>query len=305
MSSQNIPLRCLTVPALAYHNAIDKTPSHYASSSTLKDSTTHSLSKSPSSVRSHCTITKLPPLPSHSPPSIPKGLPSNINYCQPLPSSVLHWTKTPEFDNISCSSIESVQVGSLMSNDTDTLDPPFASILHLLPQTKPLKQYALAPRFPTRTGKEDPLRLRIRKLLDGLPYTRVRFLQLDIPSKMLLEFKYSSVEAVDYEFTFDPYCYEDESIELGRAVRIGGFFNEHYEYRFVALLNVVNLKLGQVLLLALDKEKGYIGVENPVFPPIILNIPLRYISSSLLHTYASPTLFFYKALTRIQGQCCN
>jgi len=305
MSSQQIPLRCLTVPAQVYFNSTGNAPPAYASSVTLGKTLNSSPTKSLSSASSHTTIRPLPPLPPHSSPSIAKGLPPNTTYCEAAPSNIIHWTKTPTSNNLSSSSIDSIQAASLMSNDTDILDSPFISILYLLSEIKPTKRYALAPRFPTLTGKEEPLRLRIREFLDNFRYTRMRFLKLEVPSKLLLNFKYSAVEGVDYEFTFDTYCFEDESVELGRAVRIGGFFHMHDEYRFVALLNIVKLKMGQVLLLALDREKGYIGMESPVLPPIILNIPIRYISPSLLHTYTSPYLFLYKALIRVQDQCCN
>jgi len=132
----------------------------------------------------------------------------------------------------------------------------------------------------------------------------MQFLQLDILSKMLLNFKYSLVEGVEFEFTFDIYCFEDESIKLGHAVCFGGLFHMHDEYCFVALLNIINWKIDQILLLALDKEKEYIGMESPILPPIILNIHICYISSSLLHTYTSHYLFFYETLICIQDQCC-
>jgi len=76
---------------------------------------------------------------------------------------------------------------------------------------------------------------------------------------MLLDFKYSLVEEVEFEFTFDIYCFEDESIELGHTVCFGGLFHMHYEYCFVALLNIINWKMDQILLLILDKERGYIA----------------------------------------------
>ena len=91
---------------------------------------------------------------------------------------------------------------------------------------------------------------------------------------MLLDFRYSLVKGVEFKFTFDIYCFEDKSIELGCTIHFGRLFHMHYEYRFIALLNIVNWKIGQILLLALDREKEYIGMESPVLPPIILNIPI-------------------------------
>jgi len=307
MSSLHIPLRCLTVPALIHFNATGCALPAYASSAILSEPLDSSPTQSLSTERLRTTIRPLPLLPPslpQSPPPLLKNLPPNVTYCDPAPPSVLHWTKPPVFDNSSSYSINSVEVASTLSNDTDLLDCPFIGLLRYLPETKPTKRYALAPHFPMLTGDEKPLRFRIRQLLDEFRYTRMQILQLAIPSKTLLDFKYSLIEGVEFEFTFDTYCFEDESIELSRAVRFGGLFHMHYEYHFVALLNIVNWKMGQVLLLALDKEKGYIGMESPVLPPIILNIPIRYISFSLLHTYTSRYLFFYKALIRIQDQCC-
>jgi len=109
---------------------------------------------------------------------------------------------------------------------------------------------------------------------------------LVIPSKMLLNFRYSLVEGVEFEFTFDTYCFKDESIELGCTLHFGGLFHMHYEYHFVTLLNIVNWKMGQVLLLALNREKGYISMESPVLPPIVFehSYSLYFVfSSSYIH----------------------
>jgi len=44
---------------------------------------------------------------------------SNTAYCNPTSPSVLHWTKMLVLDNLSSSSINSVQVASILSNNTN------------------------------------------------------------------------------------------------------------------------------------------------------------------------------------------
>jgi len=169
MSSQHIPLRCLTVPTLIHFNATRCAPPTYTSSTILSELLDSGPTQSLSTKRLRTTIRPLPPLPPslpQSPPPLLKNLPPNITYCDPTPPSVLHWTKPPVFNNSSSYSINSVEVASTLSNDTDLLDCPFIGLLRYLPETKPTKQYALAPHFPMLTGDEKPLRFRIRQLLD-------------------------------------------------------------------------------------------------------------------------------------------
>ena len=66
-----------------------------------------------------CPLPPLPPLSSHSSLLLFKNLPPNTAYCNPTPSSVLHWTKMLILDNLSSSSINSVQVASTLSNNTN------------------------------------------------------------------------------------------------------------------------------------------------------------------------------------------
>jgi len=205
----------------------------------------------------------------------------------------------------SVGSLGSVRVGSGASIDTASLDLPFDEIIDRLPQQLPIKTRALLHRLPTLTGKEKPLQERIKTILALLQYSFARVLRLDTKSDLLLDFKHSTVDGIEYELTFDTSCYQDESMELGRIIRFGRYYNDHYEYRLVALLNIVDMEIGQVLLLAMDKDKGYIGIDHPVLPPIILNIPLRYISYSLFCTYRSPTVYFYQACTYLQKISCH
>jgi len=128
-----------------------------------------------------------------------KNLPPSTTYWDPTPPSIFHWTKVPVFNNSSSSSVNSVQVASTLLNDTDLLDCPFISLLHYLPKTKPTKQYMLTPYFSTITGEGKPLQFCIWQLLDKFWYTPMQILQLAIPSKILLNFRYSLVEGVELD----------------------------------------------------------------------------------------------------------
>ena len=101
------------------------------------------------------------------------------------------------------------------------------------------------PRFPALTGKEAPLHARFQKLLADFPYMHAWPLKLVTNSGSLLEFKYSVIEDIDFEITFDASCYAKESIALGRIVRFGEFYSKQYNYWAVALLNVINMQMGQ------------------------------------------------------------
>jgi len=272
ISSQHILLCCLTVPTLIHFNSTRCVLPTYALSVTLSKPLDSSLTQSLLTKRLHTTICSLPLLSSFLPQSLLplfKNLPPSTTYWDPTSPSILHWTKALVFNNSSSSSVNSVQVASTLLNDTDLLDCPFISLLHYLSKTKPTKQYTLTPYFPTITREGKPLQFCIWQLLDKFQYTPMQILQLAIPSKMLLNFRYFLVEGVEFEFIFDTYCFEDESIKLGHTIHFGRLFHIHYEYRFIALLNIVNWKMGQILLLALDREKGYISMESPVLPSII------------------------------------
>ena len=302
MSVQQFPSCHVTVPALAYTHANDNVPPPYTLSDPRNESLQEYLTRSNSLARSYLTLQSLPPPPEY-PPPLPSSLNANVNNRRPALPQI--WIEPPITDDaMSFQSRHSIEVSSLRSCDTYAFESPLANAFHLLTQSRPIKQYALTPRFPALTGKEVSLRARFQKLLADFPYMHARPLKLVTNSGSLLEFKYSAIEDVDFEITFDASCYAEESVALGRIVRFGGFYSKRYDYRAVALLNVINMRMGQVLLLALDEDKGHIGMENPMFPPIILNVPLFAISPLLLNTYISPTVHLYKFFAFIRNLRC-
>lgn len=179
MSSQHIPLRCLTIPTLIHFNSTGCVLLTYALSVTLGKLLDSSPTQLLLTERLCTMIRPLPLLPSFLPQSLLplfKNLPPSTTYCDPTTPSILHQTKAPVFDNSLSSSVNSVQVASILSNDTNLLDCPFIGLLRYLPKTKPTKQYMLTPHFPMITGEEKPLQLCIWQLLDKFQYMHMQIL---------------------------------------------------------------------------------------------------------------------------------